>query len=253
MRLRILLSSCAVWLCASPAAALVIGGSSLAYAERVELTALLLNIDSGPQPEASGSAPAPYSASDELLSISLGSGTISSGTLVVNAASDVDGAPGARSASADATVESLQIGGALSTLVSLSSSTVGSSAQVAGNGALSASGDAVLEDLAISVLGVPLSIPASPAPNTVLWNAGGILIVLNEQILSGAGSSGLALVVNALRIEFANAALGLGLLNGEIVIARSEAALAAVPEPSVALLVLTVASLLAGLGRRPGA
>ena len=97
------------------------------------------------------------------------------------------------------------------------------------------------------------SIPASPAPNTVLWNAGGILVVLNEQLLSGDGTSGLALAVNALRIEFTNAVLGLGLLNGQIVIAHSEASLAAVPEPSAALLALAAAGLLAGLGRRPGA
>jgi hypothetical protein len=237
---------------AGPASALVIGGASLAYGEQVDLAALLLNVADGPQPEASGSAPAPYAASDDALSLDLAAGTIRSGALLVNAASDVDGAPGARSASADASVESFGIGGALSALIALSSTTVGSSAQVTADGALAAAGDAVLEDLAISVLGTPLAIPASPAPNTVLLDAGGIRIVLNEQLLSGDGTSGLALAVNALRIEFTNAVLGLGLLNGQIVIAHSEASLAAVPEPSGALLALA-AGLLAGLGRRPGA
>jgi hypothetical protein len=257
MRWRIAFSVCMAWLgatLATPATALVIGGSSLAWGERVDLFAgLLVNLDSGPLPQAAGSAPGPYAASDDALSIDLGSGTISSGTLVVNAASNVDGAPGARSASADATLESLGIGGALGALLTVSSSSVGSSAEVAGNGALSASGSAVLEDLAISVLGVPLAIPANPAPNTVLFDAAGVLIVLNEQTLSGDGSSGLALVVNALRVEFTNAVLGLGLLNGEIVISHSEAALAAVPEPSLALLALAAAGLLAALGRRAGA
>lgn len=254
MRRRILLSFGAALLgatLATPGAALVIGGSSLAYGEQVDLVAaLLLNLDDGPQPQVAGSAPDPYAVSDDALSIDLGSGTITAGTLVVNAASDVDGAPGVRSASADATVETLQVGGTLAALVTVSAGGVGSSAEVAGNGALSASGAAVLEDLAISVLGVPLAIPANPAPNTVLFDAAGVLILLNEQTLAGDGVSGLGLAVNALRIEFTNAVLGLGLLNGEIVIAHSEAALAAVPEPSAALLVLAAGGGVAAFGRR---
>lgn len=258
MQRRIVLSACVALLAASlatPGTALVIGGSSLAYGEHVDLfAALLVNIDSGPLPQVSGSAPAPYGASDDVLSINLGSGTVSSGTLVVNAASNVDGGAGVRSASADASVEGLGIGGAIGAVLTLSSTTLGSSASVTGNGALGASGTATLEDLAISVLGVPLAIPANPAPNTVLIDLAGVRIVLNEQILTGDGASGLALAVNALHIEFTNAVLGLGLLNGEIVISHSEAALAAlVPEPSLAWLALAAAGGLAALGRRRGA
>jgi hypothetical protein len=91
---------------------------------------------------------------------------------------------------------------------------------------------------------VPLAIPANPPPNTVLFGAAGVRIVLNEQTLSGDGSSRLALAVNARRIEFTNAVLGLGLLNGAIGISHSEAALTAAPEPAAPLLTLLAAAVM---------
>lgn len=255
MAARSVLSFCAWFLSgilASPASALVIGGSSLAYGEQVDLlAALILSIDSGPLPQVSGSAPAPYSDSNAGLSLNLNAGTITSGTLSVNAASNVDGGPSARSASADATVESLGVGGVLAALLTLTSTTIGSSAEVTGNiGALGASGGAVLEDLAISVLGVPLVIPVDPAPNTVLIDSAGVRIVLNEQSSSGDGVNVRGIEVNAIHVEFTNAALGLGLLNGDIVISHSEAALSAIPEPSVVPLAALAAGVLAAFRRR---
>jgi len=238
---------------ADAASALVIGGSSLAYGEEVDLVGTLLPpITSPAQPEVSGSAPAPYDESDTALSLNLGTGAILIDELAVNAASDVDGGAGARSASADATTEGLTIGGTLGAVITLSATHLGSSASVTGNGSLAAAGTTTAADLAISVLGVPLSIPANAPANTVLVDAGGVRIVLNEQTTTGNGTSGLALEVNALRIEFTNAVLGLGLLNGTIVIAHSEAALSAVPEPSLALLALAGAGGLAARTRRPG-
>ena len=237
---------------ADAASALVIGGSSLAYGEEVSLVPTLLSpITSPAQPEVSGSAPAPYDESETAFSLNLGTGVILAGTLSVKAASDVDGSPGPRSASADAAVAGLTIGGALAPVLTLSSSSIASSAQVSGNGSLAASGATVLEGLEISVLGVPLAIPANAPPNTLLIDADGVRIVLNEQVTTGDGASQLALTVNALRIEFTNAVLGLGLLNGTIVVSHSESALSAVPEPSLALLALAGAAGVAAHTRRP--
>lgn len=62
------------------------------------------------------------------------------------------------------------------------------------NGAVQPTGAATIENLGISVLGVPISIPLNPPPNTGL-NAGILEIVFNEQTPMDGGMQ-----VNALRI-----------------------------------------------------
>ncbi len=68
------------------------------------------------------------------------------------------------------------------------------------------------------------------APNTVIFNEGGIKITLNRQVVTGAGTSTLAIATDAIAVEFLNAPVGTGFKNGELLIASSSAsATAAVP------------------------
>jgi hypothetical protein len=85
-----------------------------------------------------------------------------------------------------------------------------------------------------------VNIPSAPAPNTVLVDAGGVRVVLNEQTISGNGLTARDISTNAVDVTFTNAlfasATGPGLLNGTIILSHSEAhvagAVAAVPEPA---------------------
>lgn len=79
---------------------------------------------------------------------------------------------------------------------------------------------------------------ANAAPNTELINLLGLRVVLNEQFPSGNGVTTAGIATNALHVSFLNFLLGTSLLNGDIVVAHSQAqisgvAAAAVPEPAV--------------------
>src|SRR6185437_7552950 len=96
----------------SSAHADVISGSSSSYAEAVDLAVTplglpLLSITSGPLATASGTAPGSYSQSGSALSAAV-LGVLTTG-LLANASSNIDGSAGAKSASADATVNNLGI------------------------------------------------------------------------------------------------------------------------------------------------
>jgi hypothetical protein len=244
-----------------PAAqATVISGSSSAFGESVSLTLTPfigpdVVITSGPLPTVSGNAPPPYNLTDSLLSASVGN-VLTTGVLIVNASSNVDGLPGIRFAAADATVNDLSL--SILTALAVSATTIQSTAEVSGDfGALVRTGTTTIEG--ISVNGSPV-IDLTPAPNTVLLNALGITIILNEQTPSGNGIDNADLEVNALHISFVDvpAILGttLGLLNGDIIISHSEAALIAepnvvdVPEPGSLLLLAGGITLIFGLRRK---
>src|SRR5689334_15444162 len=233
-------------LAGTPAAeATVISGASSAFGESVSLTLTPLLgppvvVTSGPLPTVSGIAPPPYNNANSVLSASVAN-VLTTGVLSVHASSDVDGLPGTRFAAADATVDDLSM--SLLGVLGVNVTTIQSTANISGDyGALVRTGTTTLEG--ISVNGSPV-IDLTPAPNTVLLNLFGVKIVLNEQTPSGNGIDDADLEVNALHISFANvpAVFGatVGLLNGDIIISHSQAALtaepnAAVPEPSSLLL-----------------
>jgi len=228
----------------SSAHADVISGSSSSYAEAVDLAVTplglpLLSITSGPLATASGTAPGSYSQSGSALSASV-LGVLTTGLLDANASSNIDGSAGAKSASADATVNNLGI--TLLGALGITADTITSTSTVSGDdGALSTSGGATITNLRLN--GAPV-LTAGLLPNTPLLNLGGIEVILDAQSVSDTADSA-SISNDAIEILIDNAVAGLDLLNGSIVIAESEAEMAAtpsnnatpVPEPGALLIV----------------
>jgi hypothetical protein len=163
------------------------------------------------------------------------SGLLSTDVLTAHAASNVDGTPGSKSTSADATVDNLSV-----LFGMLRASVIQATASVNGDyGTLQATGGTTLAGLALN--GLPLA-NVSAAPNTVLLDALGLTITLNEQITIGDSISSLGLAVNAIDIDFNNVVSGIGLINGNIIISHAESLMTArpdrqeVPEPATMLL-----------------
>jgi len=99
------------------------------------------------------------------------------------------------------------------------------------------SGSASLSTATISVGGVNLVFLANPAVNTILFDLGGLKIVLNEQVVTGDGTTTAGIEVNAVHVTFANTVVGAGLLNGEIILGHAQAsqiatASSVIPEPA---------------------
>lgn len=252
--------------------ALAIGGSSSSYGESVNLTltvpALGSNMvaNSNPQPVSSGTSPGPYNDSDSAASSSavgtfsvFGEVSLTTGLLITNAASDISGATGAKTSSADSTVANSVLNILLGThligfdLLKLTASEIQSSSVITGDfNALTAVGST---SLANAFLNNSLLLSANPAPNTHvdvlgLLGLAGVNLILNEQILTGDGLTNRGLEVNAIHIGFTDFALGLNVLNGDIIIAHSEAQFLAqadpaqVPEPgTLALAMMALAAL----------
>jgi len=93
-------------------------------------------------------------------------------------------------------------------------------------GSLARAGLTTIEGLTFGGL---INVNLMPAPNTMLINAAGLSIMLNEQIVGGDGISAASLVVNAIHIRFSDFIAATGIVNGDIIISHSEAALAAIP------------------------
>lgn len=260
-------------------------------------------LSAGPFPTASGAAPPAFnntnSAASASASASIGGlgvvGSLSTSILNVNAQSNVDGTAGAKTTSASATVNDLAV--SLSTgnplfpsLLNLGATIVQSTAQVSGNfGALTPTGTTTIlgagvgGSASLSVLGVDITAlvfgagSVNPAPNTTVtindFTLGGpgvltgsITVVLNEQIVTGNGSSTSGITVNAIDITFNNfssAVFGPITLSGNILVSQSQAGQTAapggggggaqpVPEPSSLALgaVMGVAGVVARFKRR---
>lgn len=232
---------------AMPASADIVGGSQ-GYGLHVDvgLVAGVLGIDVGPLPNAAGVAPSAYNDSNSLLSVSasaLGVATLSTGLLTANASSDLVAGSTSGMTHADALVNDLLlriVPGALfiPDLVRLEADTIGSFASVTYDGAnLSTSGGFTIEDAMLSVSGIGLiSINASAAPNTVLLDALGIRIVLNEQIVTNDGTTA-TIEVNAIRVTIDSP---LQVVAADVVIGHSVATMT-IPAPASL-------GLLAGMG-----
>jgi len=209
------------------ARATVIAGDADAAGVAIGLSGAI-NISTGLVPAVSVSGPPPDSNSQSFFDLS-GVGPISSGEAAVDASTDVDGAPGNRTASADATVADLQLDLSLVLvdILSISAGEITSAASVTGDyGSLTESGSSTFGLVSITVDDVTFSLDPSYAPNTTIYNQGGILIIGNEQIVTGLGIVLREITVNALRISVD--VLGIG---GDIIIGQSRAALSAVPVP----------------------
>lgn len=247
----------------------VVSGQSQGYGVSTDLTLVLLDSTVVqatvlPTPLAQGMAPPPYNNSASLASLAVsqgafvvptGTGTLldlNTGILQATATSNVDGLAGSRMAAATSIVNGLDLGVVVTSLIpalpvvtDAQATTIETMAMVSGDfGSLLASGSTRVENLMISVLGqVVFNATGSVdvAPNTVVDVSsvlGGVSIILNEQIFSGDTVSQRSVLVNGIHIRYTDVSVtGVGTLNGDVIIAHSEASLSAIPEPSAIALV----------------
>ncbi len=256
---------------ALPAQAAVTAGTASGLGLNVDVSALaLVTLGVGPLAQVAVTSPAPDNQSAGVLSVSetvlLGSVVANNGVdnaIVGSALSDVTGVGISGLSEGSATTNNLGITVIPEVLfltpafLTLTSTTIGSTSTSSGQfGALGSVGTTVLENLSISVGGIVIAIAANPAPNTTLDLAAsgvtdaGILanlsIILNEQILTGDGSTSTGITTNALRISIGALNFGgVSGLNGDIIVGQSTSTLTAIPEPTVpmALLLAPVALL----------
>ncbi|MDP9122307.1 MAG: DUF11 domain-containing protein, partial [Acidobacteriota bacterium] len=181
-------------------------------------------------PTVAGTAPPAYDQTRNLISVDVSTGltghVLRTGVLIVHAASPVLDQD---AASADATVDATRIdlAGVLP-LLTIGVDVVQSKASITGpcGGTPVAAGSTILTNARFGgPLGLGLTVAADPQPNTVLLDAAGIRVVLNEQTLSRANGV-TALTVDAIHV-YLNAlpVTGLGVLSGEIVVSHSQARL----------------------------
>lgn len=224
-------------LCGLSGAALAqTAGGSSAFGESISIQVLPLlgspiTVSSGPIPAVAGSAPAEYSLSGSLASVTVSSPAL--GTVLQAGLLDVDassGIPATPSASADATVAEAQLalGTLLVPILGLSAQAVASSALVSGpceaGAEAQTTGTTTLTAVQIiGPLGIHLSVPIQPPANTVLLNAAGLRVVLNEQVVDFDGTNTI-LTVNAIHISVdALPVPGLGVLAADIILSHSQA------------------------------
>ena len=204
----------------------------------LKLQTLLATVQasSGPLSSVAGDAP-PFNQDASALSVNVGLGAFGTVLHTGLLLSHTDSAA-AGQVSSNATVHDLGLSLVpVAPLLTLHADEVRSSAAIGGicGSALTATGTTTLVNAAAGgTLGLGLHLGASVAPNTVLLNFLGVRVVLNEQIVSGDGVTSRALAVNAIHVSVQNSLLGaLGRLNGDVVIAHSEARVfcAAPPPP----------------------
>jgi len=224
--------------CPSVASAAFSGASdATALDVNIGLVGGLVGVFVGPLPVASGNAPNVYDVQNTTASVNasaIGVADLSTGLLTAHAESNIGPSSVTGSTSADSEVDGLEleiVPGILITpdLVNLSATTIASNAMASFNGTTTQLlGGIVIEDAVLSVAGVGnIVVNANAAPNTVLLNALGIRIVLNEQITTITGDTH-SIEVNAIHITIDGA---LNVVNADVVIARSYAEIT-IPAPA---------------------
>jgi uncharacterized repeat protein (TIGR01451 family) len=195
---------------------------------------------SGPLPRVSGEGVPAYSRRDSLpsaaLSTALTGPLLRTGRLAVSAASERSEAV-AMHGTAVVRDALITLGQAIP-LLSLDAGVVRSAAAIDGacGSGLTVAGSADLTDVtAGGSLGLGLIVPGHPAPNTVLLDAAGVRIVLNEQTRTEDGPETREITVSAVHVYLRNAPLsGLGRITGDIVLARSQASVRCPSGPALA-------------------
>jgi hypothetical protein len=228
----------------------------------------------GPLAATSGSAPPNYNLSNSVVSVNqtaaLTTGLVGisqrlqTGLLTSNSMGTATGA------SANATINNLTLGvgpttvftSFLPSLLGLGATTIQSQSTASSVGGLSASGVTIIEGLTLtgSVFNnftFDSSLFVNPNPNTVLFNALGLSIILNEQIFSGNGVTSTGITTNAIHIGFNNFVAGAGLTNGDIIFGQTRASInavsGAVPETSTwVMMVLGFGAIGFSIRKRPG-
>lgn len=277
-------------------------GSSSAFGIQsgVNLTAtpgifpITVTLSAGPTPTASGIAPPPYNNSNVLASLSASANIggafahLNANFLSVGAQSNVDGTAGSKTTSAfagspfflDIDADVFGVAAPIE-LVQLGASLVSVSAQVTGDfGALVPSGTTTIFSGSLVVFGTNLSGTVFPTPtefpaantsftidDTSLGGTGAftgsITIVLNEQIVTGNGSTSSSITVNGIHATFnqfgRQTLSGFILLSGDLIVSQAQAnqtaqapggggTAQAVPEPS-SLAMLGVVGLIGAVRR----
>jgi uncharacterized repeat protein (TIGR01451 family) len=233
------MSVLAVLVATHGASAAVSTASSSAFGESVRLDVLpvlgpLIQVSSGPLPSVSGNAPPPFAHSNQVASVNVVVGVLTTAVLQtkllsVRAASNL---PNNIATTADATVNETIAG--IAALAILRAKVIHSNVRIDGtcHTGVNAAGSTTLVDAHLnSVLG-GAALVANPAPNTVVLNSGGVKIILNEQIVTATGQTARSITVNAVHIVFTNAPSGLGVLTGDIIISQSKASLKCAPPTS---------------------
>ena len=261
----ILLASAA----ALPCQAVVTLGTSSGMGIDIGISALsVADFDVGPLGTSSGSAPAPYSTGNSVATVNASAvlGNVAAtddgdGAINTSVSSNVNGTGGSRTATGSSTINGLTInlveGVVTDDLLNITSTTLGSTSASTGDiGALGSLGTSVFQDLNITVGGtaVYVDLDVSPAPNTILVNAGGVVgltIVLNEQFATGDGINATGMTTNALHVYLNGVNFnGVSAITGDIVVGQSTSTLQAVPEPATATMGLLLGALALGRRRR---
>ncbi len=226
----------------------------------------------GPVANAFGTAPAPYTAASTLVTVNsftsvkalglLGSLGVNTGIITDSASSPYNGTLATLSSTGTSTVNNLSIAlgiPAIFPLPAISAINIGATTLTSTSfaskttGLITTSGSSLIDGLVISVLGTPVTIDASAlvnAPvNDYLVNVGGLQIIANYQtaILEGTDRIGTQTSALAVLLNKFGYGTGGGLLNGEILIANSAAA---VPEPATWAMMILGFGLVGAMARR---
>ncbi|SDZ50991.1 choice-of-anchor P family protein [Delftia lacustris] len=207
-------ASCSVLVGAGSTAWAASAGQGRGYALEVEASIALagLGLDVPLADTGAQSAPPTFNVSRQVLSADTGTGgliSLQAGVLTGSTESSL----GQNTVTSAASISNVNL--SIASSVTLKADALESRAQMACvNGTIQSTGTANLVNLTISALGLPVSIPANPAPNTGL-DAGILAIVLNEQKTTGK-----IFTVNALRIG-----VNIPLVKANLVFGHSEASI----------------------------
>jgi len=233
-------------------AAAVTSISSSGYGLGVDLTVLgFLPVTLGPIASASGaSPPGPYNATNSVLTLNstLGVGSIldglsvNTGVLTGSASSPWTPTPTGTGTGTVNGLTSLTLSSLLGSELGISATTISSTSSVSGSGSLEAFGSTTIEDLVISgsavgsTITVGGTVAVNPPVDDVIFDAGGLEIELNRQVLTGANgptSTADGITTDALYIDFNSFLLGTNLVSGDITVGESEAAITGPPTTGV--------------------
>lgn len=254
LSLRASLVAAVVLFAGTAANAALIGNSAgRSLRANVGLLAGGVGVNVGPLAHAWGNAPTAYTSDHTVASVSafaLGVADLDTGVLDANALSNINGGAFAGFVSADATVDDLDLAIVPGTiiipdLITLTANTISSNVQIGHDGTnFSSLGGINIENAFLRVAGVgTIAVNANAAPNTVLLDALGIRIVLNEQITTSDALT-MSRTINAIHISITGP---LQVVNADVVIAQSVASLTV---PSCSTAALLCPALLTGIRRR---